>query len=196
MPRRQDSSIATAPGLRVEQLAAAFAAIALNLAAAWLLARDEAPQLRVQVGGDHVIQLVFLEREPDPVAIRVPVSALRQPTETPTRRTPPQETQARTSKPAADDASSSPVGTTGRPLDLSIADAAIFFERKPLTSKEALISEAPIRMPLAFTDRSFGGVMQRHGTKMLCHELKSALRNSPGSASSILASMQEQGCRH
>lgn len=186
--------------LRGEQWAAAGIAIALNVAAVWLLAQDEAPQLRKQTGDDHVIQLVFLKPAPEPVATRLTVVIHPRPNKLTARPSPPRTSPAQTTKSVVSrplQVADSAIGsaTTERPLDLSIREAAMSFERKPLAEKVAPISEAPIRMPLAFTDRSFGGTMQRMTMQSICRELRAALISSPQSASSVMASMREQGCK-
>lgn len=148
----------------------------------------------------HDKALLRLEATLPPPFVRCHRSRPTPPTvrRTGSRATPTQASKAPAleSPQAADsDSAGSPDGTTGRPLDLSIRDAAMSFERKPLARQEARISEAPIRTPLAFTDRSFGGMMQRMTRQSICRELRAALSSSPQSASSVMASMREQGCR-
>lgn len=182
---------------------AASVAIALNAAVVWLLARHTGLDLPAEAEEYHVIQLVFIERAHEPATRRPAVSALLQTQKTTTKPAPLRTTPAQPSKlaatvsqPAADPTSSGdPVSTTGRPLNLSVPDAPISFERNPLARREVPSVEAPVRTSLIFTDRSFGGVMQRMTNASICRDLRTDLNASPANAASIIASMERYGCK-
>lgn len=182
---------------RGEQLVAASVAIALNAAGVWFLARHTGSDLPAEVEEDHVIQLVFLEREPEPVSAleQLPAATTKQARLRPTLAQPSKLT-ATELQPAADpNSSGDPASTAGRPLNLSVPDAPISFARNPVARQEAPIATAPSRMQLVFTDRSFGGMMQRMTKASICGELRKALSASPASAASIIASMERYDCK-
>lgn len=69
-----------------------------------------------------------------------------------------------------------------------------FIEPNPLVRKPRPMQASVDRMILVFQDNSLGGRLQRMSKGAACRELAAALRSSPASASSILASMDHYGC--
>lgn len=187
--------------LRWEHLVAASVAIALNTGAVWLLGRHTGSALPAEAEEDHFTQLVFIQREPEPATMRPAASAHLQPPETttkPVRLRPAQLSKlaATESQPIADPTSSGDrVSTTGRPLNLSVPDARISFERNPVAKQEVPITDAPVRMSLTFKDRSIGGMMQRMTNASICRDLRKVLNAAPANAASIIASMESYSCK-
>lgn len=180
--------------LRWDHLVATSATIVLHLAAGWFLLEETGSSESAAEGRDQVIEISFIERVPASVPRNPPVlrprSALQR------------HATARISKSGATEPQSAEDLSGGRDmvsaagqLNLSLPDAPMSFERNPVARPAVPIPEAPLRMPLTFTDRSFGGLMQRMTSASVCRELRMSLTASPESAATIIASMQRIGCK-
>ena len=80
-----------------------------------------------------------------------------------------------------------------RPLVLSAPDQAISFEHNPLARHEQL-QATPTRMKVTIIDRSFFGTLQRMTKAQNCKELRMALSKAVGDATTIMTTMQKEGC--
>ena len=78
-------------------------------------------------------------------------------------------------------------------LDLSTQAPPITFERNPLVKHEQL-QATPTRMQVTIVDRSFFGTLQRMTKAQNCKELRMALSKASGDATTIMATMQKEGC--
>lgn len=68
------------------------------------------------------------------------------------------------------------------------------FKHNPLTRRPPAITSTVDRMHLKMRDRSLGGFLQAMTKSSICGELRRALKSSPSSAASILASMEQHDC--
>jgi hypothetical protein len=134
-----------------------------------------------------VIQVVFIERAPEP---RLQAPAVE---------VPPRGTTARARKPKKvtlppdalpDVAPSHPA----RPLDLAIAPGAFDFRRSPVERTSARLDATTIRLHVRMRDTSLGGRLQSMAQQRICGELRSALARNPESTASILGALQRHGC--
>lgn len=187
--------------LRWEHLIAASVAIVLNTGGVWHLGRHTVSAFPAEAEEDHFTQLVFIQKEPEPATLRSAVSASLHGPETTTKSTRPRLALL-TTLPATElqhvaepPSSGDPESTQGRSLNLSVPEARISFERNPVAKQETPNVEAPVRMSLTIKDRSFGGMMQRMTSASICLDLRKVLNSSPANAASIIASMENYGCK-
>ena len=80
-------------------------------------------------------------------------------------------------------------------LNLDIAPEPISLQRNPLERLTPLAEAPPDRLNLRFTDRSFGGVVQRMTKSSICRELRNSLASQQGDKEAIINTMKQQGCR-
>ena len=78
-------------------------------------------------------------------------------------------------------------------LLLTAPQVKISFNRGPLHQQERF-DATPDRMNLTMIDASLGGMLQRMTKAQICKELRSALAKTSGDATTIMATMKEQGC--
>lgn len=180
--------------LNPEQLIAATVALMLNAAAVWFLARytvlPPSP-----VAEEEITQVVFIERVPK----RVPTVMELPEAKRSSARLPPMAAKppggARPLQVTMVSHDDEMVSTKGRPLDLSVTDnQPISFERDPLARRVPSV-ESPQRSRFVFTERSFGGVMQRMTKASICRDLRAVLNASPANADQLIAEMKSYGCK-
>ena len=80
-----------------------------------------------------------------------------------------------------------------RQLILSAPESAISFEHNPMAKHEKL-EATPTRMKVTIIDRSFFGVLQRMTKAQICKDLRMALSKAVGDATTIMTTMQKEGC--
>jgi hypothetical protein len=80
-----------------------------------------------------------------------------------------------------------------RPIDLEPPGPKIAFERNPL-ERPTRLDTTPSLLSVTFIDRSIGGTLQRMTKYQNCKELRKALATTSGDATTIMASMEKEGC--
>ena len=118
-----------------------------------------------------------------------------QPTLRPTdvSRKPAAASQSTPDTPARSDASAGTDPPIQGRLDLRLPEPAMRFEPTPLARRGPAIEAYQDRMTLRFSDRSFGGKMQRMTKRSICGDLRSALNSGEGT-DGVLEAMREHGC--
>ena len=94
---------------------------------------------------------------------------------------------------AATQKSDQSAATEPRQLILSAPELKVGFERNPLAHHEQL-DATPIRMKVTIIDRSFFGTLQRMTQAQICKDLRAALSKTVGDATTIVTTMQKNGC--
>jgi hypothetical protein len=80
-----------------------------------------------------------------------------------------------------------------RPIDLEPPRPKISFDRNPL-ERPTRLDTTPSLLSVTFIDRSVGGTLQRMTKSQNCKELRKALATTSGDATTIMASMEKEGC--
>jgi hypothetical protein len=80
-----------------------------------------------------------------------------------------------------------------RPINLKPPEPKISFERNPL-EKPTRLETTPSLLSVTFIDSSIAGTLQQMTKYQNCKELKKARDRTLGDATTIMASMEKEGC--
>ena len=188
---RAHRGLGTRADRRVHRTALAVTAV-LHLGFATVLMRPTAGAPETAPQDEVVMQVVFIERIPDPLPVKTPAVEDR-----------PRRTTSRARKPKAESrmravpAGTLPDATPSRParrLDLAIAPGKFDFRRSPVERASVPLDATTTLLHVRMRDTSLGGRLQSMAQQRICGELRSALARNPESTASILGALQRHGC--
>ena len=160
--------------------------LVLHFIASILLIRNIGREEPREISEESIV-IHWIERRPQPTQSDEPAKKSLGPTRT-ARQT------AIKGEPEVGNSAKNRVGAEkSRKLVLFAPEQEISFERDPLAKHDPL-EATPTRMKVTILDRSFFGNLQRMTKAQICKDLRMALSKAVGDATTIMTTMQKEGC--